>query len=331
MNAGVVPRLVTVWCPDWPVVAARVAPGQPAAVFHANRVVARSPAAIAAGVLPGERRRSAQGTCPELLVIDHDPDRDARAFEPIIRAIAEMAPRLEVVEPGWVCLSARGPSRYFGGDQAMAERMVEIVHDTTGARAGVGVADGRAAAAIAARRAARTPTGVVVIPPGGSPGSSPRCRSPGCASWARSTAELVDLFVRLGLRTFGQLGHLGRRRRPGPVRARRACTPIASPAVPTRVPPLHPILRPSGGSRRPSSNRSSSSRRWSSSRSDSPTPWSHSWRPRVGCASGSWSSSRPNTVSAASGRGTGTRDCRHTRWSSGSAGSSTGGSHDRSG
>lgn len=136
---GAVPRLVTVWCPDWPVVSAQVPADTPAAVFSANRVIARSPAAIAVGVRAGERRRSAQGTCPELLVLDHDPDRDARAFEPVVRTIADMAPRLEVVEPGWVCLAARGPSRYFGGDETMARRMVKIVQEATGARPGVGV------------------------------------------------------------------------------------------------------------------------------------------------------------------------------------------------
>ncbi|MFW2334829.1 DNA polymerase Y family protein, partial [Ilumatobacter sp.] len=180
----------------------------PAAVFHANRVIARSPEAMAAGVQQGERRRSAQGACPELLVLDHDPDRDARAFEPIVRTIADMAPRLEVVEPGWICLAARGPSRYFGGDQAMAERMVEIVEHATGARPGVGVADGRAAASIAARRAARTPSGVIVVPPG----ESVRFVESFPIAWLRElgevTPELVDLLVRLGLRTFGQLAHL---------------------------------------------------------------------------------------------------------------------------
>ncbi len=203
-----VPRLVTVWCPDWPIVAARVAPGQPAAVFHANRVIARSPAAMAAGVQQGERRRSAQGACPELLALDHDPDRDARAFEPIVRTIAGMAPRLEVVVPGWICLAARGPSRYFGGDQAMAERMVEIVQQATGACPGVGVADGRAAASIAARRAARTSSGVLVIPPGG----STEFVETFPVAWLRElgevTPELVDLLVRLGLPTFGHLARL---------------------------------------------------------------------------------------------------------------------------
>lgn len=203
-----VPRLVTVWCPDWPVVSARVPDGTPAAVFSANRVIARSPAAIAVGVRAGERRRSAQGTCPELLVLDHDPDRDARAFEPVVRAIADMAPRLEVVEPGWVCLAARGPSRYFGGDEAMARRMVGIVQHASGARPGVGVADGRSVSAIAARRASRVSSGVVVVSPGGSPDFVEALP----VGWLRELGEisphLVELFARLGLRTLGQLAAL---------------------------------------------------------------------------------------------------------------------------
>jgi protein ImuB len=202
-----VPRLVTVWCPDWSVTAAGVPDDRPAAVFRANRVVARSPAAIAAGVQQGERRRSAQGACPDMLVLDHDPDRDARAFEPVIRAIAEMAPRLEIVEPGWVCLVARGPSRYFGGDQAMAERMVEIVRPHS--RVGVGVADGRAASAIAARLAVRTPSGVAVVPVGGSPASVADLSVAWLRELGEVTPEFVDLLVRLGVRTLGQLSELG--------------------------------------------------------------------------------------------------------------------------
>ena len=38
-------------------------------------------------------------------------------------AVSELTPRLEVVEPGWLCIEARGPSRYFGGDAAIATMM----------------------------------------------------------------------------------------------------------------------------------------------------------------------------------------------------------------
>lgn len=208
------PRLVTVWCAEWAMVAAGVSLDRPAAVFRANRVIARTPAAAAAGVRSDARRRSAQAACPELLIVDHDPDREARQFEPVVRAVADMAPRLEIVEPGWLCLAARGPSRYFGGDEKMAERMMELVVDALDdvAGVGVGVADGRSASAIAARRAVAgrqsCRRGTVVVPPGG----SRQFVDPLPVGWLRELgeidAELVDLFVRLGLTTLGQLATL---------------------------------------------------------------------------------------------------------------------------
>ena len=209
----VVPRIVTVWCAEWAVVAARVPGRLPAAVFRANRVIACTPAARAAGVVHGQRRRAAQGVCPELEVLEHDPDRQARAFEPVIRAIAELAPRIEVVEPGWISLAARGPSRYFGGDQALAERILDLVRRVAAATldvepaVGVGVADGRVASAIAARRAA-TGAGAIVVPVG----TSPAFLAPLPVGWLRelgdTSAELVELFARLGLRTLGALAAL---------------------------------------------------------------------------------------------------------------------------
>ncbi len=202
------PRLVTVWCADWPVVAAGVAPGVPAIVLHANRVVARSPAAAAEGVVIGQRRRQAQQLCPDVALLDHDPDRDARAFEPVVRAIGRFAPRLEVVEPGSLCLGARGPSRYFGGDERLAALLVRAVHDEAGSAVpgvGVGIADGRFAAAVAARRAGRDP--IVVAP-----GATPDFLAPLPVAWLHHVGEvdpeLVGLFARMGLARLGELAEL---------------------------------------------------------------------------------------------------------------------------
>jgi protein ImuB len=216
-----VPRIVTVWCAEWPTIAARVPADRPAAVFRANRVVACTAAARSAGIAHGQRRRAAQGTCPDLDVLEHDGDRDARAFEPVIRAIAELAPRIEVVEPGWISLAARGPSRYFGGDQALADRMLDLVRhvvvDTVGVTpaVGVAVADGRVASSIAARRAIAR-SGTAVVPPG----ASPAFLEPLPVGWLRelgdASPELVELFARLGLRTLGALAALD----PGDIVAR---------------------------------------------------------------------------------------------------------------
>jgi protein ImuB len=122
-------RVAAVWCPDWPVVAAAggLAPQAPAAVVSANRVVACSATARAHGVRRGQRRREAQGRCPELAVLADDPDRDARAFEPVAVAVEALAPGVEVVRPGLVAVPGRGPTRYFGNELAVAERIVDVV------------------------------------------------------------------------------------------------------------------------------------------------------------------------------------------------------------
>lgn len=207
-------RIATVWLPDWPIVAAGCGPDVAAAVVSANRIVARTEAAATEGVVVGQRRRQAQRRCPQLQLIDHDTTRDARGFEPVVRAVADIAPRLDVIEPGWLALGTRGPSKYFGGDDALAAHLADAVTvslHASGAEAGsgigVGVADGRFASGIAARLAARRAAAVVV-----DAGKSPEF----CASlpigWLHSLGEsnpdMIDLFGRLGLRRLGDLAQL---------------------------------------------------------------------------------------------------------------------------
>ena len=195
-------RMVTVWFPDWPVTAAGFVADVPAAVMAANRVVARTAAAAAEGVVVGQRRRQAQARCPHIHLVAHDPERDAREFDPVVRSVAELSPRLDLIEPGWIAMAARGPSRYFGGDAALAERLAAIGPD-----AGVGVADGRFASSVAARLASRGGAPVVV-----EPGGSAAFCAPLPIGWLHTSGEsepdLIELFERLGLRRLGDLAAL---------------------------------------------------------------------------------------------------------------------------
>src|SRR4051794_25129587 len=142
------------WCPDWPVVAAEIVLGTPAsgavAVLLGNRVVACSEAARREGVRRGLRRREAQGRCPQLVVLDHDAGRDARAFEAVVAAVEEVAVGVEVIRPGACALAARGPVRYFGGEEAAAERIVEQIAEVCAVESQVGIADGVFAAGVGA-------------------------------------------------------------------------------------------------------------------------------------------------------------------------------------
>jgi protein ImuB len=201
-------RTLVVRCAHWPIVAAGVALDAPAAVFHANRVVAASPAARAEGVVVHQRRREAQSRCPSLLVLDHDPARDARAFEPVVAALDAITPRVEIAVPGQVAFPTRGPARFFGGDAALAERTSGVVAAEVAGRGPVqvGIADGSFAAALAAR-SARPPAGTVLVVP---PGASAAFLAPlPLATLGRP--ELVDVLGRLGLRSLGALAALRER------------------------------------------------------------------------------------------------------------------------
>ena len=190
-------RTLVVWCPDWPVVAAGIETSTPVAVLQANRVVACSEAARAEGVKRGLRRREAQGRCPDLVVVEHDLGRDARAFEPVVAALEALCPRIEIVRPGVCAFATRGPSRYFGGDEALAA----LVAGTVGVPCRSGIADGPFAAGLAARTAmAELPT---IVAPGTSRSF--------LADFPVSTLErpeLADLLIRLGLHTLGDLAAL---------------------------------------------------------------------------------------------------------------------------
>ena len=199
-------RVLALWSPDWPVTAAaraaRVPTHQPAAVFVAGRVLACSAPARAQGVKRGLRRREAQARCPDLAVLAPDPDRDARAFEPVVVAVEELAPGVEIVRPGLVALPAQGPAGWFGGEPAAAERLVDQVAARTGAEIQAGFADGLFAAVLAARRG-------VAVAPGDTPAF---LASLGVEELDREPevdrSAFVDLLRRLGLRSLGAFASL---------------------------------------------------------------------------------------------------------------------------
>jgi protein ImuB len=188
-------RTLVVWCPDWPVVAAGLSE-QAAAVLAAGRVVACSAPARSEGVVRGLRRRQAEARCPGLVVRDHDPAADARAFEPVVAAVEAFTTGVEIVRPGVCALATRGPSRYFGGDDALAAQVAAAVARHAGVPAcRVGVADGSFAAERAARRGIVVPVGASAAFLAGFP-------------VATLEGELPDLLVRLGIRTLGELAAL---------------------------------------------------------------------------------------------------------------------------
>lgn len=247
-------RTLVVWCPDWPLTAAGVGPDVPAAVVDAERVAVCSAAARAEGVRRGLHRREAQRRCPSLRVLPPDPRRDAAAFEAVVTVVERFSPRVEVVRPGVCAFRSDAPARFLAAvhavpaprgpgpkDPAAADtHLARRIAAAVGHGCRVGVAEGLFAAGLAAR------TGTVVPP-----GRTRRFLAP--LPVAALDRPLVDLLVRLGIRTLGDLAALPARdvfSRFGPdgARAHRLARGLDErPLTPRRVPPdlaVHTELDP---------------------------------------------------------------------------------------
>ncbi|UOR00301.1 DNA polymerase Y family protein [Leucobacter allii] len=238
--AGSPERVMVFWVPDWPVhahlrdqaeetasaaaplrsaaparrgaadpVPPAPAPVPPLALVAQHRVTACSASARAAGVRVGQRERDAQSTLPALEVHPHRPEVDARRFAPVLAALEERFPGIEPRRPGLCALRARGPARYYGGEESAAQILQAIAAelDLPGAR--VGIADGVFAAEQAARAAADDPgvdapaEGVRIVPPHGSAAflaELPVSRA--------SDAGFAEVLHGLGIRTLGALAAL---------------------------------------------------------------------------------------------------------------------------
>jgi protein ImuB len=196
-------RVMVVWCPDWPVVAActelRLSEQAPLAVVAANQVVACSSAARAEGVRRGMRRRDAAATCPELVLVEASESRDVRAFEAVLATIEDVSAAVTPIRPGLCAVAA--PRRFYGGESQaaaiVAQRLVEAgVWDCR-----VGIADGMFTAEQAARSASAQDC--VIIPEGRA--------TEFLADLPLSAVEdpeLVSLLRRLGLRRLADFAAL---------------------------------------------------------------------------------------------------------------------------
>ena len=128
-------RTLALWCPAWALSTVRRGDpsldGIPVAVVERGArglvVCAASPEARAEGVVLGLRRREAEARCAGLTVIDRDAAAEARVFEAVARATEPITPAVVLERPGVLTFPTLGPSRYFGGDEALAAQVLAVV------------------------------------------------------------------------------------------------------------------------------------------------------------------------------------------------------------
>lgn len=234
-------RTLLLWCPDWPTNAVAAEHGltsdTPIALIDRGEVFACSVTARADGVRRGLRVREAQSRCTDLVALPYDPVLDHRAFEPVIAAVEQIVPGVQLSRPGTCVMRARGPSRYYGGEQQAAEALLDTLAGL-GVRAQVGIADGPFAAGQAAKLRSSSPADAIRIVPAG---RSPEFLAPFPVELL-DRPDLATLLRRLGIATLGNFAALEPmqvRDRFGPdgVLAHRLASGFDPSDVDARVPP----------------------------------------------------------------------------------------------
>jgi protein ImuB len=128
-----------------------VSPAEPSqATDDKNIVIAVNEIAATAGIKVGMRRREAEAVCPTVTTVGYDPGAEMTRFERVAIAVETLIPRIEVVIPGLILAPVTGAVRYFGGEEALVDRVAKELD----AVAGSGFRIGLAAGPFAARRAA---------------------------------------------------------------------------------------------------------------------------------------------------------------------------------
>ena len=203
-----IPRVMVLWCPDWPITAVRTAGNYesdtPIALIEKGVVYASSASARAEGVARGIRVREAQARCPQLIVIDYDPALDNRVFEPLVAAIEELTPDVQLLRPGVCAVRSRGVAQYYGGEFPAALALTGRMDDLGANGARAGIADGIYTAEQAARLTDSSPGSSVRVVPAGASGEF-LDRLPISLI---GDPSLTTLLKRLGIDSLGQFAAL---------------------------------------------------------------------------------------------------------------------------
>ncbi len=134
--------------------------------------------------------------CPALLDED-EGGAVLRTFARVVEAVEAYCPWVTPVRPGVCSLPARGPARYFGGEEALVGLVAAAADAVTGGgTAEVGIAEGLFAAVLAAR------SGCIV-----GPGATTEFLAP-LPLDVLDHPELDGLLARLGIRTLGAFAAL---------------------------------------------------------------------------------------------------------------------------
>ena len=142
-----------------------------------------------------------RGRQAERVLVVSCPNVDPEGFGRLTAMITGFCPAVEWVRPGVCAFAARGPARYFGGEEALGRKLAAAAA-AAGFSCRIGVADGLFAALLAA--SAPGAAGPVAVVPAG--GTARFLAAQPVA--VLDDPDLAGLLARLGIRTLGDLAAL---------------------------------------------------------------------------------------------------------------------------
>ncbi len=207
-------RYLSLWCPSWPVTACWLALGNkpdiPTVIFDRDdnkaHVLATCSNAYSAGIRRGMRKRSAESIVPDALFAVSDSILENKMFTQVLDATRDMVPQVSLVRPGRLECNARGPSRYFGGEEYAARELLRRVKSLGIEDVFIGVANTRFASFVAARVAPyQDQDGIYIV--GETLEQTQEFIAPQPLSLL-DAPQIVSLLERVGLSTLGDIAQM---------------------------------------------------------------------------------------------------------------------------
>ncbi|MBC9958287.1 DNA polymerase Y family protein [Yimella sp. cx-51] len=205
-------RTLALWCPSWPVEAARRSLGSAApprlALIAKGRVIAVSPEAEDESVTIGLRLREAQTRCPDLTVLAHDPAVDERWFAPVLQAVERVVPHVHLIEQGALAVRITGAARFYGSEDAVVELLLDQLAELHLDDVRMAVADG----VFLAEQVARNTTVDCPVTNLPSPQTAAFLRTLPVSTVAAAVGDpaLAETLRRMGIRNLGAFAKLPR-------------------------------------------------------------------------------------------------------------------------
>lgn len=126
----VAPRVLLVKFFYWPFLSAELKEMDPMAVVEDKGIVIyASPRALKAGIRVGHKVRTAVSLEPCLTVIPAGEIDQGEYFAKVANVLEQFSPLVEIVDIGECAIDVKGPSRYFGGEERLVEKVRKAMED----------------------------------------------------------------------------------------------------------------------------------------------------------------------------------------------------------